>query len=83
MIEKNTALEDACGNLMKEKAYLQDQLCKAITTFSEAQKRMEERLSARIQEFDLIEQQYRVTASVQKDPERPKSKEQTLDAWLQ
>ena len=38
IFEKNSALEDACGKLMKEKAYLQEMLVKSIATFSEAEK---------------------------------------------
>ena len=43
IFEKNTALEDACGKLMKEKVYLQQQLAGAINAFSESHKRMEAR----------------------------------------
>ena len=83
IFEKNSALEDACGKLMKEKAYLQEMLVKSITTFSEAEKRYEQRLTDRIREFELIEQQYQAKASARKDQEHPQSKEQTLDAYLQ
>ena len=60
--EKNSALEDACGKLMKEKVYLQQQLAQAISVFSEHQKRMEER-------FKPIEQHSPTTASAPTDPE--------------
>ena len=38
IFEKNSALEDACGKLMKEKMYLQQQLVKAINYITEQQK---------------------------------------------
>ncbi len=66
---------------MKEKIYLQQQLAAAINTFSQAQKSLEERLDARIKQ--LNELQSPATASALTDQERPQSKEQTLDAWLQ
>ena len=64
IFEKNSALEDACGKLMKEKVYLQQQLAGAINAFTESNKRMEEankRMQARYDE--LIAQQSPATAS--------------------
>ena len=40
IFEKNSALEDAVGKLMKEKIYLQRQLASAVNAMSEQQKRM-------------------------------------------
>ena len=59
IFEKNTALEDACGKLMKEKVYLQQQLAGAINAFSESHKRMEARYD------ELIARQSQATASDQ------------------
>ena len=61
IFEKNTALEDACGKLMKEKVYLQQQLAGAINAFSESHKRMEARYD------ELIAQQSQATASALSD----------------
>ena len=63
IFEKNTALEDACGKLMKEKVYLQQQLAGAINAFSESHKRMEARYD------ELIARQSPATASDQTDQE--------------
>ena len=63
IFEKNTALEDACGKLMKEKVYLQQQLAGAINAFSESHKRMEARYD------ELIARQSQATASDQTDQE--------------
>ena len=62
IFEKNTVLEDACGKLMREKLYLQQQLAAAINTFTEHQKAVEERLK-------LIEQRSPATASDPSGPE--------------
>ena len=72
IFEKDSALEEACGMLMHEKTYLQQQLAKAISVFSEHQAKMEER-------FKLIEQRDRARASDQTDPERHQSTERTQD----
>ena len=63
IFEKNTALEDARGKLMKEKVYLQQQLAGAINAFSESHKRMEARYD------ELIARQSQATASALSDPE--------------
>ena len=76
IFEKNTALEDAVGKLMKEKIYLQRQLASAISAMTEQQKRMAARL------HQLNEQQSQAKASSQKDLEQ-KSTEQTLEASVQ
>ena len=76
IFEKNTALEDAVGKLMKEKIYLQRQLASAINAMTEQQKRME----ARLQEIN--EQQSRAKALSQTDLE-PQSTEQTQEASVQ
>ena len=76
IFEKNSALEDAVGKLMKEKIYLQRQLASAINSMTEQQKRMAARY------HQLNEQQSRAKASSQSDLE-PQSTEQTLEASLQ
>ena len=63
IFEKNTALEDACGKLMKEKVYLQQQLAGAINAFTESHKRMEARYD------ELIARQSQATASDQSGQE--------------
>ena len=73
IFEKNSALEDAVGKLIKEKIYLQRQLASAINSMTEQQKRMAARY------HQLNEQQSRATASSQSDLE-PQSTEQTLEA---
>ena len=73
IFEKNSALEDAVGKLMKEKIYLQRQLASAINSMTEQQKRMAARY------HHLNEQQSQATASSQSDLE-PQSTEQTLEA---
>ena len=73
IFEKNTALEDAVGKLMKEKIYLQRQLASAINAMTEQQKRM----AARLQE--LSERQSQATASFLSDQEQ-QSTEPTLEA---
>ena len=72
IFEKNSALEDAVGKLIKEKIYLQRQLASAINAMTEQQKRMAAR-------YHLNEQQSQAKASSQKDLEQ-KSMEQTLEA---
>ena len=64
IFEKNTALEDAVGKLMKEKIYLQRQLASAISAMTEQQKRMAARYDK------LNEQQSQATASSPLDPEQ-------------
>ena len=73
IFEKNTALEDAVGKLMKETVFLQRQLASAVSAMTDQQKRM----AARLQQ--LSEQQSQAKASSQKDLEQ-KSMEQTLEA---
>ena len=75
ILEKNSALEDAVGKLIKEKIYLQRQLASAINAMSEQQKRMAAR-------YHLNEQQSQATALSQSDLEQ-KSTEQTLEASVQ
>ena len=62
IFEKDSALEDACGMLMKEKQYLQSQLAKAISVFTAHQERMLERLN-------VIEQRSPSMVSVPSDQE--------------
>ena len=76
IFEKNSALEDAVGKLVKEKIYLQRQLAAAVNAMTEQQKRMAARL------HQLTEQQSQAKASSQKDLE-PQSTEQTLEASVQ
>ena len=76
IFEKNTALEDAVGKLMKEKIYLQRQLASAINAMTEQQKRM----TARLQEIN--EQQSRAKVASQMDLDR-QNMEQILEASLQ
>ena len=73
IFEKNSALEDAVGKLIKEKIYLQRQLASAINSMTEQQKRMA------VKYDQLTERQCRATASSQKDLEQ-QSTEQTLEA---
>ena len=73
IFEKNSALEDAVGKLIKEKIYLQRQLASAVNAMTEQQKRMAARL------HQLNEQQSQAKASSQSDLEQ-KSTEQTLEA---
>ena len=73
IFEKNSALEDAVGKLMKEKIYLQRQLASAINSMTEQQKRMAARY------HQLNEQQSQAKALSQSDLEQ-KSTEQTLEA---
>ena len=64
IFEQNSALTDACGKLMKEKAYLQEQLAKAISSFTEQQTRWMATMAK------LTAQQSPATADAQTDPER-------------
>ena len=64
IFEKNSALEDACGKLMKEKAYLQQQLAGAISSFTDQQTRWMARMA------ELTAQQSPATADDLTDPER-------------
>ena len=74
IFEKNSALEDAVGKLIKEKIYLQRQLASAINSMTEQQKRMA------VKYDQLTERQSQAKASSQKDLEQKKSTEQTLEA---
>ena len=76
IFEKNSALEDAVGKLIKEKIYLQRQLASAINSMTEQQKRMAARY------HQLNEQQSQAKALSQSDLEQ-KSTEQTLEASVQ
>ena len=76
IFEKNSALEDAVGKLVKEKIYLQRQLAAAVNAMTEQQKRMAARL------HQLNEQQSQAKASSQSDLEQ-KSTEQTPEASVQ
>ena len=73
IFEKNSALEDAVGKLVKEKIYLQRQLAAAVNAMTEQQKRMAARL------HQLNEQQSQAKASSPSDLDQ-KSTEQTLAA---
>ena len=64
IFEKNSALEDAVGKLVKEKIYLQCQLAAAVNAMTEQQKRMAARY------HHLNEQQSQATALSQMDPEQ-------------
>ena len=64
IFDKNSALEDACGKLMKEKSYLQTQLAGAINSFTERQTQWMAEMSR------LTAQQSQATADDQMDPER-------------
>ena len=74
IFEKNSALEDAVGKLMKEKIYLQRQLASAINAMTEQQKRM----AARLQEINELQSQ--ATASSPSDQEHSQSTEPTQEA---
>ena len=73
IFEKNSALEDAVGKLIKEKIYLQRQLASAINSMTEQQKRMAAKYD------QLNERQSQAKALSQKDLEQ-QSTEQTLEA---
>ena len=73
IFEKNSALEDVVGKLIKEKIYLQRQLASAINSMTEQQKRMA------VKYDQLTERQCQARALSQKDPEQ-QSTEQTLEA---
>ena len=73
IFEKNSALEDAVGKLIKEKIYLQRQLASAINSMTEQQKRMA------VKYDQLTERQSQAKASSQKDLEQ-QSTGQTLEA---
>ena len=60
IFEKNSVLEDACGKLMKEKLYLQQQLAGALNAWTEQQKMWAAELTA---------QQSQAKASDPTDPE--------------
>ena len=80
IFEKNSALEDAVGKLIKEKIYLQRQLASAINAMTEQQKPT----GARMQQLaeQINEQQSRAKVASQSDQEQ-KSTEQTLEASVQ
>ena len=73
IFEKNSALEDAVGKLIKEKIYLQRQLASAINSMTDQQKRMAAKYD------QLNKRQSQAKASSQSDLEQ-KSTEQTLEA---
>ena len=73
IFEKNSALEDAVGKLVKEKIYLQRQLASAINSMTDQQKRMAAKYD------QLNERQSQAKALSQSDQEQ-KSTEQTLEA---
>ena len=73
IFEKNSALEDAVGKLIKEKIYLQRQLASAINSMTDQQKRMAAKYD------QLNERQSQAKASSQSDLEQ-KSTEQTPEA---
>ena len=73
IFEKNSALEDAVGKLIKEKIYLQRQLASAINSMTDQQKRMAAKYD------QLNERQSQAKASSQSDLEQ-KSTEETLEA---
>ena len=73
IFEKNSALEDAVGKLIKEKIYLQRQLASAINSMTDQQKRMAAKYD------QLNERQSQAKASSQSDLEQ-KSTEQTQEA---
>ena len=60
IFEKNSALEDAVGKLIKEKIYLQRQLASAINAMTDQSNRLQQ----------LIEEKSQATALSQKDPEQ-------------
>ena len=64
IFEKNSALEDACGKMMKEKAYLQQQLAGAIDSFTKRQTQWMAEMAK------LTALQSPATADDQTDPER-------------
>ena len=76
IFEKNSALEDAVGKLIKEKIYLQRQLASAINSMTDQQKRMAAKYD------QLNERQSQAKASSQSDLEQ-KSTEQTPEASVQ
>ena len=63
IFEKNSALEDAVGKLIKEKIYLQRQLASAINSMTDQQKRMAAKYD------QLNERQSQAKASSQSDLE--------------
>ena len=77
IFEKNSALEDAVGKLIKEKIYLQRQLASAINSMTDQQKRMAAKYD------QLNERQCQAKASSQSDLEQKKSTEQTPEASVQ
>ena len=76
IFEKNSALEDAVGKLIKEKIYLQRQLASAINSMTDQQKRMAAKYD------QLNARQSQAKASSQSDLEQ-KSTEQTPEASVQ
>ena len=76
IFEKNSALEDAVGKLIKEKIYLQRQLASAINSMTEQQKRMA------VKYDQLTERQSQAKVACQMDQER-ENMEQILAASLQ
>ena len=76
IFEKNSALDDAVGKLIKEKVYLQRQLASAINSMTDQQKRMAAKYD------QLNERRAQAKASAQSDLEQ-KSTEQTPEASVQ
>ena len=74
IFEQNAALSEACGKYMKERAHLQQQLAEAISTFTARQTQWMQTMAK------LTAQQSPATADAQTDPERPQSKDTTLEA---
>ena len=64
IFEKNSALEDAVGKLMKEKLYLQQQLAGALNAWTEQQKKWVAEMNR------VTAQQSQAKASDPSDPER-------------
>ena len=80
IFEKNSALEDAVGKLVKEKIYSQRQLASAISSMTEQQKRTAARMQYLAEQIN--EQQSRAKVASQSDQEQ-KSTEQTPEASVQ
>ena len=68
IFEKNSALEDAVGKLIKEKIYLQRQLASAISSMTEQQKRTAARMQYLAEQIN--EQQSQATALSPSEPEQ-------------
>ena len=64
IFDQNSALSEACGKYMKERAHLQQQLAEAISTFTARQTQWMQTMAK------LTAQQSPSTADAQTDPER-------------